>query len=920
MNRRFAVRLAQVFALSISSGFAFAQTTLTATDAAPAGSVDLTQSGFSIRPHVISVNRPSTIAAAESQLAGLFPSATDPAANEADLAGADADGYLNDPDVINWSEDSGVGPEVGNFRATEVPATNYPDEAIPGALTDNNLAYEILTFLDLKQGSYTMGVNSDDGFKVTAGARALDAFATPLGSFNGPRGSTDTTFNFTVAQDGIYPFRLLWFEGVGDASVEWFIVTNNQKVLLNDGTKAGHIKAYAKGNAQAYGAYVRKATPVPGSTGVATDVNFNFEIVDARTQVTAGSVQLRIDGQDVTETVAKNNGVTTVSFNPPQDLSPGEHSVALIFSDGTERTLQGTVTIDYLASPAFFIEAEDFNYDSGQHKVEADSWTYEGGLYSELSAVRGVDFNDGGNPEPESDVYRLNETGNVGIATDADIERGTFTATTTYKVGWTDAAGDWYNYTRNFSNGLYKVVARLSHGRDNPTDIMGGQLDLVTSNPALPSQTTQKLGTFRAPASGGWSLWDFVPLKDDAGNDAVVRLSGVQTVRYSPKFNGGDINYIAFLPQANNLVIRPVVESTSPLANGAAIREHEIVVNFADRDTKVVSGTVKLFLNGAEVTNATITDTVAGATLRYTPPPGSPDTTNTIRVVFGDDATPSNSQEFTFRYRVSAISSASYFIETEDFNYDNGQFKPGIAKAQYSGLAAELGVDYNDNGNPETQSDIYRLNEPNNVGMAIVNDVADGQRPGFETVSDYKIGWTAPGDWYNYTRVFPQSAAYNVFARMSRDDDVAGVVMGGYLDEVTSPANVENQTTTRLGTFSAPPSGGWDTYQLIPLKNEDGSLALINVGGQKTLRYTVGFDGGDVSYLMFVPVVVVDDFEVSIARQGNQLILSWAFEGVLESSPVLGATANWTPVANSNRAGTTITPEGQHRFFRVRRT
>jgi len=38
------------------------------------------------------------------------------------------------------------------------------------------------------------------------------------------RGVAETLFNFVVAADGLYSARLLWFEGGGDANVEWYSV------------------------------------------------------------------------------------------------------------------------------------------------------------------------------------------------------------------------------------------------------------------------------------------------------------------------------------------------------------------------------------------------------------------------------------------------------------------------------------------------------------------------------------------------------------------------------------------------------------------------------------------------------------------------------------------------------------------------
>ena len=61
-----------------------------------------------------------------------------------------------------------------------------------------------------------------------------------LGNFNGGRGATDSIFAFNVAQAGLYPLRLVWFEGGGGANCEWFTVkADGTKVLLNDTANGG---------------------------------------------------------------------------------------------------------------------------------------------------------------------------------------------------------------------------------------------------------------------------------------------------------------------------------------------------------------------------------------------------------------------------------------------------------------------------------------------------------------------------------------------------------------------------------------------------------------------------------------------------------------------------------------------------------
>ena len=120
-----------------------------------------------------------------------------------------------------------------NYNWEVINNVNYghiqPDKPWPGIdvaprFNYNDYAMEALCYLDLKAGAYMMGVNSDDGFKVTQAISGSDPHNnTVLGNFYGGRGSSDTTFNFIAPVDGLYPFRLLYEEGGGGANCEWWI-------------------------------------------------------------------------------------------------------------------------------------------------------------------------------------------------------------------------------------------------------------------------------------------------------------------------------------------------------------------------------------------------------------------------------------------------------------------------------------------------------------------------------------------------------------------------------------------------------------------------------------------------------------------------------------------------------------------------
>jgi hypothetical protein len=113
------------------------------------------------------------------------------------------------------------------------------DTQFPGYTSAQDMfCFEVLTYLELTAGVYHMGVASDDNFRVTPATGANDPNKSIiLGEFdlNG-RGIADTTFDFVAPEDGLYPMRLLWEEGGGDANVEWWIqsLVDGSYIAIND--------------------------------------------------------------------------------------------------------------------------------------------------------------------------------------------------------------------------------------------------------------------------------------------------------------------------------------------------------------------------------------------------------------------------------------------------------------------------------------------------------------------------------------------------------------------------------------------------------------------------------------------------------------------------------------------------------------
>ena len=192
------------------------------------------------RTHQVASALSGNVAGAEQALSGAL------GASIHDSSGMPADGYYP-IDYVNFD----VGPaDAGRFNSWGEGEQAVYDEAIPGIPNlDGNTTYvagEATTYLNVTQaGMYTMVVNSDDGFQVSAGT-SNNPTAYILGKYDSTRGSTDTVFYFKVEQPGVYFFRLLWFQGTGGGNVEWFTMNGNGTAALVNGAQTGAIKGYRK--------------------------------------------------------------------------------------------------------------------------------------------------------------------------------------------------------------------------------------------------------------------------------------------------------------------------------------------------------------------------------------------------------------------------------------------------------------------------------------------------------------------------------------------------------------------------------------------------------------------------------------------------------------------------------------------------
>jgi len=302
---------------------------LTAADSVPESSVDKSKPGFNVFVHqaLPETGFANDTARGEAQLRGYLinPATGQPYENVA----SPANGI--DPDVINWNQDAPDGAQAGNFGA---------EEPIPGigANGTDNIAAEITAVLQLPAGLTTLVVNSDDGFRVTAGQNPAAANATELGVFSGGRGAADTAFQVSVPTAGFYPIRLIWYEGGGGANVEFFSITpTGQRILVNDLTNPNAIKAFRETSVPR-GPILDLVRP----TGTAAkDATITVGLRNQTTSVDQGSITFTFNGAAVTPTKSVSGPVTVLTFDPPGNQAAGstnKYSVSFRDSAGAQQT------------------------------------------------------------------------------------------------------------------------------------------------------------------------------------------------------------------------------------------------------------------------------------------------------------------------------------------------------------------------------------------------------------------------------------------------------------------------------------------------------------------------------------------------------------------------------------------------------
>ena len=280
---------------------------------------------------------------------------------------------------------------------------------------------------------------------------------------------------------------------------------------------------------------VNNIAPANGTVFADASAGFSFSTSAGLggAPINASGIHLSVNGADVTSSL-NISGTGPYNVNYPNLFTNNFYTVVISVTNTAGGGSVRTVNFDTVNPGNFYVKATDFDYNSGQWDVVANGIGGPAYYYQVNTAVSNVDYLHNGNAGNGNYPFRT-----PGLAQEitADVALPGYFAGGDYDVGNFNS-GDWGNYTRDYPTGKFLVYGRFAGFS------LTAYLDQVTSGVGTQTQTTRRLGTWKANPNG-WQTWAWVPLTDPGlAAPVVLTLGGTNTLRLT---SGGNINANYFM-------------------------------------------------------------------------------------------------------------------------------------------------------------------------------------------------------------------------------------------------------------------------------------------------------------------------------------------------------------------------------------
>lgn len=258
--------------------------------------------------------------------------------------------------------------------------------------------------------------------------------------------------------------------------------------------------------------------------------------VSSPSVVSSSAVKVFLNGLDVSSQLVFGGSPYVLNVTLPGIAPNAIYSVSITATNANSG-VSTNLTFDTFNQADFTIEAEDFDFSSGQF-IDNPVLTAGSAANSYYGQV-GVNTVDE-NYVTYAGTHLFRPADHIATEVTSDYLRQAYylaqqtnSAVADYDVGWW-YAGAWLNYTRTVPTNNYNIYGRLAGGS-------GGysvKCEQVIAGRGTVSQTTELLGNFNAQGLG-WQTWSWVPLLSTNGQPAVVSLGGINTLRMT---SSGNVN------------------------------------------------------------------------------------------------------------------------------------------------------------------------------------------------------------------------------------------------------------------------------------------------------------------------------------------------------------------------------------------